>query len=162
MLSARNVSGNIMKTVILKTCETSYEAHLIKHKLESEQIDCFIANENFANLMPNYYEILGNGVQIYVSENDLERASKLIAHNNENIKVACPNCGSSNIIFGFGTKKIAKWVLVAISLLAGIPFNNLNYRFVCKDCRTEFTPGSTRGLLYEERTRSTNIKKQKT
>lgn len=124
-----------MKTVILTTCETAVEAHLIKHKLEIEQIDCFIANENFATMMPHLYRMLGNGVQVVVNESDWERASQLISYRTINEQVTCPNCNSFNIAFGLSKKR---WLWVAISLLFGTPFNNLNNRFYCKECGTEF------------------------
>ena len=127
-----------MDSVILTTCDNTFEAHLIRHQLENAGISCFLANENFANLMPHYYRIFGSGVQVYVNQNDLERAHELIADKSDDEKVVCPNCGSSNITFGLGKRKVLKWIFVFISSLFLIPFNNINNRFYCKDCKTEF------------------------
>ncbi len=53
-----------MSTVVLKTCNTPFEANLIKGMLENKDINCFLTNENFSNLMPHYNGIMGAGVQV--------------------------------------------------------------------------------------------------
>ena len=129
-----------MKQVILKTYENSFNAHLAMNKLENEGIDCFIANENFSNLMPHYFQILGSGVHLYVNENDFERASKLVSLQEEFVSITCPNCGSSNIKFGFDKKKIGKWILTFFST---VQINNIKKHFICKECKTEFRTNVT-------------------
>ena len=65
------------KTVKLMTCENSFQANVIKGKLESEGLQCMLKNENFNFL----YGGLNNsslGVDIIVLEDDLERAQEII------------------------------------------------------------------------------------
>lgn len=51
-----------MNTIRLTTCNDSFEANLIKDKLENEGIECFLTNENFTSLFPIYNGILGSGI----------------------------------------------------------------------------------------------------
>ena len=66
------------KTVILKSCDTSFEALLIQERLKSEGIDSVLHNENFSNI---YGGIVGNftSVDVLVWEDELESARKIIA-----------------------------------------------------------------------------------
>ena len=69
-----------MQTVRLTTCNTSYEAHIIKGKLESEGIPSILTNENMSNLYSGLISAF-SGVDILVNENDLERAKQLLTSN---------------------------------------------------------------------------------
>lgn len=65
------------KTVKLTTCENSFQANVIKGRLESEGIQCMLKNENFNFL----YGGLNNssvGVDVVVLEEDLERAKIIL------------------------------------------------------------------------------------
>ena len=66
-----------MKIKRLLTSNNLSEAHIIKGKLESEGIDCFLTNENFTGLFPiNSNTSLG--VQIMVSETDYTKAYEIL------------------------------------------------------------------------------------
>jgi hypothetical protein len=69
---------NKTKTIRLTTCDNLPEAYSIKNRLNNEGIDSFLSNENFTSLMPNYYNLLGSGIQIVVLESDLEKSRELI------------------------------------------------------------------------------------
>ena len=66
-----------MQTVRLTTCNTSYEAHIIKGNLESEGIPSILTNENMSNLYSGLISAF-SGVDILVNENDLERAKEIL------------------------------------------------------------------------------------
>jgi len=126
-----------MAIITLTTCNTSIEANMIKGLLDSEGIESFLTNENFATLMPGYNGMLGSGIQVMIDEVDSERAIEIISKQNiEELK--CPNCGSENITFGLGEKKFKKIVVVILSALFVIPFNNIRNTYYCKNCKTEF------------------------
>jgi hypothetical protein len=72
-----------MKVVRLTLSDTSFEANLIKGRLESEGVPCFLANENITTLLPHFNRMLGGGVQIMVFERDLEKASEILGLNKE-------------------------------------------------------------------------------
>jgi len=127
-----------MATTILTTCNNSIEANLIKGMLENNGIHCFLINENFSNLMPNYNGIMGSGVQIVINEFDMDEAIKLISYHEMTDKIICPNCQSLNTSLGLGTNKIKKVFMVILSLFFGIPFGNLKSTYYCPDCKAEF------------------------
>jgi hypothetical protein len=127
-----------MKTVILTTCNSVFEANLIKGMLDNNEIECFLTNENFSSLMPQYNGVMGSGINIVVDESDLEKAQRLISAQDTKAKIECPNCQSSNITFGLGTNKIKKILMIVMSVLFWIPFGNIRNIYYCQDCKTEF------------------------
>jgi hypothetical protein len=127
-----------MTTVRLTTCENSFEASLIKNKLEQEGIECFLTNENFTSLFPNYSGILGTGVHIMIEDKDYDRAIKLIDESVSEQKIKCPNCNSDQVIYSFGKNATNKILLVILSLIFWIPFGNIKRTYYCKSCSTEF------------------------
>lgn len=67
-----------MKFVKLIICNNTLDANIIKGHLDDEGIQCYIANENIANLLPNMNTIMGSGPKIMVWESDFERAKEII------------------------------------------------------------------------------------
>ncbi|MCG8580536.1 MAG: DUF2007 domain-containing protein [Bacteroidales bacterium] len=126
-----------MKTIRLMTCESAVEANIIKGRLKNEGIECFIANENFSNLMPNYNNIMGSGAQILIRENDLELARQTLEMEAKK-QLVCPQCQSQNVKISLGNNKIRKLVIIFISLITATPFNNINVNYICKDCQSVF------------------------
>lgn len=127
-----------MKSVRLTTCNNAIEANMIKNVLENEEIACFLTNENFTTLMPGYSGMLGSGVQIFVDEDDYEKALEILHDQQKIDEIKCPYCNSKNVTFGLGEKKLKKIFVVIMSLLAGTPFGNVNNTYYCKDCNKEF------------------------
>ena len=130
---------NKTKTIRLVTCDKITEAHFIKDRLNNEGIDCFLANENFTNLLPNYYNLFGSGVQVFVIEDDYEKSRKLIRDKlePENMEKVCPFCGSTDIHIGFGKHKILKVFNILLAILIAIPIGNIRVRYYCKTCKEE-------------------------
>jgi hypothetical protein len=127
-----------MSIVLLTTCNTSVEANLLKGMLKNNGISCFLANENFSNLMPHYNGIMGSGVQIMIDETDKEKALGLLEEQQKDVRILCPHCNSANVTYGLGKRKIGKYVAILLSLFLMIPFGNLRNTFYCRDCKTEF------------------------
>jgi len=127
------------KTTRLITCDTITEAYFIKNKLNNEGIECFLTNQNFTNLMPNYYNLFGAGVQVVVMESDYERSRELVKDKlePENVEKVCPFCGSTDISIGFGKHKILKIFNVLLAILIAIPIGNIRVRYYCKTCKEE-------------------------
>lgn len=75
-----------MQTVRLTTCNTSYEAHLIKGRLEAEGIPSVLTNENMANLYSGLISAF-TGIDILVNEDDLEQAKEIIGALNNNVEI---------------------------------------------------------------------------
>ena len=130
---------NKTKTIRLITCDNITEAHFIKDRLNNEGIDCFLANENFTTLLPNYYNLFRSGVQVFVIEEDYEKSRELIKDKlePENVEKVCPFCGSTDIKMGFGKHKILKIFNVLLAILIAIPIGNIRVRYYCKTCKEE-------------------------
>lgn len=127
-----------MQFVRLTTVENSFEANFLKEDLESEGIVCILTNENVTTLIPHMNGILGSGIQVLVAETDLAKANEILAKRATGI-VKCPNCESTNIHFGLGTKnRFKRIVSIFISTVTAMPFNNINNVYYCNDCGTEF------------------------
>jgi len=68
------------KLITVASTSHTYEAHLIKTKLESEGIPAFIQDEHVvtANWL---YSLAVGGVKVKVAQNDVERAKKVLDGN---------------------------------------------------------------------------------
>ena len=119
-----------MKTELLTTCPTNYQAEIIKGILSSEGITCMLINSNFSSLVPMYYGIFGSGVQVRVFEMDLERAKIVV--NLEDDYNECPNCGSKDVVLTF--KNWKERLLVFFTLIFGTPIGNIMTNYKCKNC----------------------------
>lgn len=71
------------KIIIFDTYTTLPEAHHIKDMLEQNGIECFIANECFAQLYPLYGNSAVGGVQLHIFERDREKAAEIVRTFNE-------------------------------------------------------------------------------
>jgi hypothetical protein len=127
-----------MATIRLTTCDNAVEANMLKDLLTNEGIACFLTNENFTSLMPNYSGMMGAGIQIMVDEKDAEKASGFLAVQNGETELKCPNCHSDKVTFGLGLNRFKKIFFILLSALTFTPLSNLTNTFYCKECKTEF------------------------
>jgi predicted RNA-binding Zn-ribbon protein involved in translation (DUF1610 family) len=127
-----------MAMIRLMTCYSIFEAYQIKDKLEAEGIACFLTNENFSSLLPNYSGVMGSGVHIMIEETSLKQASEVIKPDKSESVIACPNCNSTEIAFSIGEKPLGKVLVIILSLLIWIPFGNIKKTYLCKKCGTRF------------------------
>jgi hypothetical protein len=67
-----------MKSVNLISCQTPFEANLIKARLEDAGIPSFLTNENYSTLYPVMGNLFGAGVKVMVNEEDFEKAMDLL------------------------------------------------------------------------------------
>ena len=133
-----------MAIVRLITCNSSIEANTVKALLNNEGIECFLTNENFTTLLPIYNGILGAGVQVMIDEKDNEKALEIINQQGIEKIIICPNCNSKDVVFGLGEKKLQKILVVFISTLFFIPFNNIRNTYYCRNCKSEFLRNNAR------------------
>lgn len=130
---------NKTKTIRLITCDTITEAYFIKDRLTNEGIECFLTNENFTNLMPNYYNLFGSGIQVFVIEDDYEKSRELLKDKiePEQVEKVCPYCGSTDISLGLGKHRILKVFNMLLAFIIAIPIGNVRVKYYCKTCREE-------------------------
>lgn len=62
-----------MAAVLLKTCDNSFQAKVLKGALEAEGIECILQGENFSVIYGGAF-----GVNVLVDEADLEEANRII------------------------------------------------------------------------------------
>jgi len=124
-----------MSLTRLITCDNAIDANLIKSKLEIEGIHCFLHNENFTNLMPQYFNILGSGIQVMVSSNDYDKALQITNINKH--RLICPECGSIDIMNKMDHPMKRVWLFL-MALLLVIPVGNLLNSYHCNNCGTDF------------------------
>lgn len=124
-----------MNTEVLATFPNSIDAHLLRAKLESEGIRCFLVNETFSDMLPIYYGLLGAGVQVVIGKEDMDKAREY--HPTHAYKVICPSCGSEHIHFKYA-KIQRKLVLLFVGLILSSLIGNLLLDSQCDDCNAEF------------------------
>jgi hypothetical protein len=66
-----------MKYVTIKVFDSAIEAHILKSKLESEDIECHIFDENIVSLNPLFNYAVG-GIKLKVNELDFEKAITIV------------------------------------------------------------------------------------
>ena len=88
-----------MSIITLKTFDSSIEAYLLKSKLESENIECFVIDENMITLNPLFANAVG-GIKLNINVEDLKKAQAVIndietqKNNSEVVNSKCSNCNS--------------------------------------------------------------------
>ena len=100
--------------------------------MEDNEIDCYLTNENFANIMP-HYNVADGGIKLFVDEENADRAIELfkLSENKKEDKMTCPICGSTNLEFRFKKNSFLKWTL---ALIACYPLALARRSYYCKDC----------------------------
>lgn len=132
----------------LKTFDNMIDARLFASKLESEEIQTYLENENTITLDPLLSNALG-GVRLKVAESDFLVAQKLLLEysakpivDDEGMIIHCPQCGSNKLENGVrdfsGVKGVISF-LVALFLFV-VPLNSsTSYR--CLSCGHLFKDG---------------------
>tara|TARA_B100000809_G_C15082792_1_gene510273 strand:- start:1159 stop:1566 length:408 start_codon:yes stop_codon:yes gene_type:complete len=134
-----------MGLITIKTFDNSIDAHLLRTKLESEGITCFIFDENLITLNPLYSLSLG-GIKLKINEIHLQQTKEIIegvdniklTNDNKDI-IKCPYCQSDDLYYGFKSMGDAKGFMAIIFAFLFMAFP-LYYKTVnkCKSCGKEF------------------------
>ncbi|ODT35339.1 MAG: hypothetical protein BGN92_14680 [Sphingobacteriales bacterium 41-5] len=129
-----------MKFVLAAVYDDFISANLAQGLLESENITCWLRDENTVTTHPGLTYAVG-GIKLMVADAQLERALAIIETTKEEREQenTCPQCGSVNIEY-VGPARKSSTVLgtIAIALLsagAPVPTGSI-YR--CFDCGQEF------------------------
>ena len=134
------------KIITLQTFDTPTLAHIIRTRLEANNIPCFIADEHIIGLNPLYNPAIG-GVKLKIFERDYDKCIELLAEDEELAAeavgdsepgTACPRCSSDNVAYGNATKKRFGIFTILVSFLLLIyPFYNKK-AWHCYTCGEEF------------------------
>ena len=130
------------------------EAHLARGALEEAGIDCVVADDNAATMMPLHVGAIG-GVKLLVRESDLARARKVLdglqgqedgndppggapaGHEFEEKfdLPKCPRCNSDDVTY----ERFSKRAFFIGVLLLGFPFLIMKRRWRCFTCEHKWT-----------------------
>lgn len=134
-----------LELLTIKTFDNSIETHLMKSKLESEHIMCFLFDEYIVGLNPLYNVTVG-GIKLKISKSDIAKATEIIEAteksvliNDQGEVIKCLKCESEDIYSGFksmkGTKGILSAIVSFIFMVFPIYFKTV---YKCKNCGNEF------------------------
>ncbi|WP_417611761.1 DUF2007 domain-containing protein [Owenweeksia hongkongensis] len=129
----------------LKTFDNSVEAHILKTKLESEGIPCYLFDEHTVSMNPLYNVTLG-GIKLKINSYDAVDALEVLQSiesnpvtDDDDKTIVFPKCGSDDYYSGFKSMKGVGGVLMAtISILLSVFPIFLKNVHKCKTCGTEF------------------------
>ncbi|TSJ39030.1 putative signal transducing protein [Fluviicola chungangensis] len=134
-----------MGLLTFKTFDNSIDAHILKIKLESEGITCFLFDENIVSVNPLYSQLVG-GIKLKINEEDLAHARNIVLEleqtpytTDDEQVISCPKCASANIESGHKSMKSVGAILSAIAsfLLFIFPIYRKDV-YKCLDCGNEF------------------------
>ncbi|SRR4030042_2714525 len=119
------------------------EAYIMRGRLETEGIGCFIADEHLISINWLYSNAIG-GVKLQVKKSDIEKAKKILAEKSDikfqyrkgggESRYVCPHCNSEDVYFEKYSRKAYIWSW----LLLGIPIPFLKRRWKCYSCSHEW------------------------
>jgi DNA-directed RNA polymerase subunit RPC12/RpoP len=134
-----------MGLITFKTFDNAIDAHILKIKLESEGIVCFLFDENIVSVNPLYSKLVG-GIKLKINEEDIPHAKNIVLELEEtplttedNEIIACPKCQSTKIESGYKSMRSIGAVLSAIVsfLLLIFPIYRKTV-YKCLECGNEF------------------------
>ena len=140
---APNITGLFyfyrMDFVILQSFNNYMDAHLLMAKLESEDIECWLQDENTVTINPIWTNAVG-GIKLLVTKQDFGRAYEIFrgAENNRKQAVKCPKCKGHNIELVSTPRKAANWFSAIFTFFLGdyaLAVDKVNH---CFDCGNEF------------------------
>jgi len=134
-----------MKLITARIFDNSIDAYLLKTKLESEGIECFVFDEHSVTI-DRSANIASGGIKLQIFERDTEKVQLLLSKienftysnkNNEIIK--CPNCNSEHLCSSYKSMEGLKGSVAALFsfLKLTIPFY-FRITYCCKDCHHDF------------------------
>ena len=134
-----------MKLVTVQIFDNPVDLHLLRSKLDSEGIHCFVFDEHIVSLNPLFSNSVG-GIKLKVAEKDEEIVRSILQElkdapnlDENNQTIACPKCASTDLYINYRSMKGYKGLLsmATMFLFTAFPFYFKNV-YKCKSCGTEF------------------------
>jgi hypothetical protein len=136
---------NEEQIVVLRTYYDPMLAHIIRTRLEENDIPCTI-EDSMMNLYPVYNNGAG-GIKLKIFEGDREKAEAILAEDaelpvepvtDEEATVICPNCGSNNVRSKLAVPGDTNWLTRTMdSLFKNIPLGD-DPEWHCFNCGKDF------------------------
>jgi DNA-directed RNA polymerase subunit RPC12/RpoP len=133
--------GEPDEIVVFRKYETTIEANIVRSKLESYGIPCFLTEENMTNLYPGASSLMNFNVRLHLFARDRLRASQLLEESELDLSdedgISCPKCGSKSVERDFPRNMSATFGSALKVMFFGVFFPEKKiYR--CLECDTEF------------------------
>lgn len=138
------------KIVTLQSYYDPMLAHIVRTRLESDGIPCFIADEYALGSVSLFSQATG-GIKVKVFERDLEKCREILAregdlHEEDHIEpeegsdtyVECPYCGSTNVSHLVPEKNDSRWPEFLNSLSNLVSPFHVEKHWHCNHCRQDF------------------------
>lgn len=130
--------------VTLATYMNLAEADLARGKLQSEGIECWLADDNMVRMSWLYGNLL-NGVKLQVKQEDAEHAWEVLSEpippelqDDQTGKIyeqpKCPKCGSLDISY----ENRNRWMSLAVVWATALPIPFFGTRWRCDNCGAQW------------------------
>lgn len=124
-----------MEFVTVQSFNNYVDAHLLMTRLESEEIECWLKDENTVTIIPILTNMVG-GIKLLVKKEDFARASEIFreTENNRRQAIECPNCKSHNIELVSSPRKVTNWISAFATFFLGdyaLGAGKVNHCFSC-------------------------------
>lgn len=123
-----------MALITVKVFKHSIDAHLVKSKLESEGIVCYLFDEHATTIKPNYIDS-DSGIKLKINDFDLEKAKFIYNQINPNDAGAehldtfkCARCESNK------KSGLKQFILTFLGLLLAVFSFRVNRKTHCQNC----------------------------
>lgn len=132
-----------MDYLVAGTYNNYIEAHLAMGNLQSQNISCWLKDENTVTIDPILTNAVG-GIKLMVAAPQILRALAILDHTRTAYREQhpCPVCGSTNIDYVSTPQKASNWLSTIINLLLGVgapmPVEKVYH---CFDCGHEYETG---------------------
>ncbi len=125
-----------MNFIVAAVLDNYVNAHLLLGRLQNENINCWLKDENTVTVLTN-----SGGIKLMVAEAQIERAMTLINEENhlQNPKHSCPRCGSENFNLVDTPRKAGSLLgTIADLVLNGNSSLPVVKKACCLDCGCEY------------------------
>lgn len=125
-----------MEYVIAAVYDNYINAHLAFGRLQNENINCWLKDENTVTIDPILTNAIG-GIKLMVAQNQLQQALALIDSDKKQYRQQhlCPKCNSSNIDVVSTPRKASNWLGTITSIVLGVgsamPIDKVYHCFNC-------------------------------
>ena len=128
-----------MEFFILQSFNNYIDAHLLMTRLESENIECWLQDENTVTITPILTNAVG-GIKLLVKKEDFARAVEIFreTENNRKQAIECPNCKGHNIELVSTPRKATNWISAIATFFLGDYALTVDKVYHCFDCKHEF------------------------
>jgi DNA-directed RNA polymerase subunit RPC12/RpoP len=137
-----------MELRTLKVADNAIDIHILRSRLETDGITCFVFDEQIVSVNP-LYNITVGGIKLKVRSEQYEKAAEILREigdtpytDDAGMEIRCPKCNSVSLQSGF---RSVKGIRGFISMITAFFFTvfpiGLRSVWRCNQCGHEFRTG---------------------